>query len=72
MVSKYSKTNRILTIISAIRYKVSAFRGSDVAIKLEYIPHEIRYNADEKTKNDIMAVDLFVFLKLSIRRLLKR
>ena len=72
MVSKDSKTNRMPTTMSAMRYKVSALLGSEVAMKLAYIPQEMMYSENEKIKNDIMAVDSLVFLKFSIRKLLKR
>ena len=49
-------------MINATRYRVMAFLGSEVVMKLEYIPHAIRYSANEKTNRDNMAVDFCFFL----------
>ena len=45
-------------------------RGFPVEIKLENIPHMIRYSEKPKTNSDIMAVAFLSFLNSSIKKLL--
>jgi hypothetical protein len=44
--------------------------GSEVAIKLEYIPQDIIYIENKNTSNAIVVVAFLWFLKLTISKLL--
>ena len=55
MVSKSSNTHTTLIITSGTIYNVKALLGSDVAIKLEKIPQDIRYKLNTKTYKVIIA-----------------
>jgi hypothetical protein len=59
-----------LTRLKAMRYKVKALLGSDVAIKLEYMPHDIIYTENRNTSSAIEAVAFLWLLKLAISKLL--
>ena len=56
--------------LNATRYKVSALLGSDVAIKLEYIPQTIIYRANKNTSRDMPVVAFLRPLNPTIKRLL--